>query len=151
MYVKHLAFAVIAPVLVAVAGCGGGGGGSSPTAPPLPGPPLPPSGATTFSQFQAQIFTPSCGVAGCHAAGAAQAGLVLEAGQAYGNLVNVPSTQQPALSRVTPGQPEQSYLIKKLRGDGDIIGERMPRGGPFLSQADIDALIAWINAGAPEN
>ena len=122
-----------------------------PAGTPPPPPPPPPPGATMFSQFQAQIFTPTCAAGGCHAAASAQAGLVLEAGQSYDNLVGVPSTQQPALSRVSPGNPEESYLIKKLRGDADIVGDRMPRGGPFLDQADIDALIAWISAGAPEN
>ncbi|MCZ6727562.1 MAG: hypothetical protein O7A98_09455 [Acidobacteria bacterium] len=152
MPVKHLRYAVAGLVALVVAGCGGGGGGgNSPTAPPPPQPPPPPTMATTFSQFQAQIFTPSCGIVSCHNTGTAQAGLVLEAGQSYGNLVNVASTQQPGLNRVTPNQPEQSYLIKKLRGDPDITGERMPRGGPFLNQADIDAMIAWINNGAPDN
>lgn len=128
------------------AGCGGSGG-NSPTAPPLPpGGPL-----VTFGDFQAAIFTPTCARSGCHSAASAQAGLVLAAGSSYGNLVNQPSTERPSLLRVSPNQPEMSYLVHKLRGDSDILGDRMPLGGPFLSQADIDALIAWINRGAPND
>jgi len=140
-------------IVAAVAGCSSGGGNDSPTAPPMPPPPAPPPGnqAATFGDFQANIFTPTCATVGCHSAASAQAGLVLEAGQSFGNLVNVTSSEQPALNRVTPNQPEESYMIKKLRGDADISGERMPRGGPFLAQADIDAMIAWINDGAPNN
>ncbi len=136
---------VLALVTLIAAGCGGGGGGGTPTAPPMQPPAGPP---VTFSDFQAQIFTPTCARGGCHSAASAQAGLVLEPGVAHGNLVGVPSTEVPALLRVDPGDAEQSYLIHKLRGDAGIIGERMPRGGPFLGQAEIDAMIAWINSGA---
>ena len=152
MFFRSLSTVTAGLLIVIAAGCSSGGGSGSPTAPPPPGPPPPPPPApATFADFQAQIFTPTCATSSCHNAATAQAGLLLEAGQSYGNLVNVPSTEQPALNRVTPNMPEQSYLIKKLRGDADITGERMPRGGPFLSQQNIDALIAWINDGASDN
>lgn len=108
--------------------------------------------ALAFSQIQAQIFTPSCAKAGCHAASAASAGLVLEAGRAYGELVGRPSTQNGGLARVAPGDPERSYLILKLRGDPSITGQRMPQNGPpFLTPEQIDGIAAWIRAGAPNN
>ncbi len=108
--------------------------------------------ALTFSQIQAQIFTPTCAKAGCHAAASASDGLVLEAGQAYGNLVGRPSTQRSNLDRVEPGDPERSYLILKLRGDPSITGLRMPQDGPpYLTSEQIDGIAAWIRAGAPNN
>jgi hypothetical protein len=106
---------------------------------------------TTFTSLQNDFFTPTCARAGCHSTGSSQAGLVLAAGQSFGNLVNVASTQVAGLNRVTPNDPENSYLIKKLRGDGDISGSRMPQGGPFLSDEQIGRFVEWIDSGAPDN
>jgi len=39
-------------------------------------------------------------------------------------------------------------LIHKLEGAPGITGSRMPLGGPFLDQATIDGVKAWIDAGA---
>ena len=102
----------------------------------------------TFSQIQAQIFTPNCVKADCHDAATAQNGLILEAGQSYALLVNHPSLGS-ALPRVTPGDPERSYLIKKLRGDPDITDDRMPLDGPpFLTPEQIAGIAGWIREGA---
>jgi hypothetical protein len=46
--------------------------------------------------------------------------------------------------RVAAGAPENSYLINKLTGQGLCSGERMPRGRPALSTAQIDTVSAWI-------
>ncbi len=107
--------------------------------------------ALTFTQIQAQIFTPVCARAGCHAAGSSPSGLVLEAGQSYGNLVGRPAAENSALARVSPGNPDASYIILKLRGDPNITGGRMPLGGPYLSADQIAGIAAWIRAGAPNN
>jgi hypothetical protein len=108
--------------------------------------------ALTFSQIQSQIFTPTCAKAGCHAASSAEEGPVLEAGQAYGNLVGRSATQRSGFARVEPGSPERSYMILKLRGDPSITGERMPQDGPpYLTNEQIDGIAAWIRAGAPNN
>jgi mono/diheme cytochrome c family protein len=107
--------------------------------------------ALTFAQIQAQIFTPVCAKAGCHAAGSSPSGLVLEAGQSYGNLVGRPAAENTSISRVAPGNPDGSYIILKLRGDPNITGERMPLGGPYLSADQIAGIAAWIRAGAPNN
>lgn len=130
--------------LLLFAGCGTV---RSPTEPP-------PSGdgtAFTFTQIQGQILTPVCARAGCHAASAASAGLVLEAGQSYGLLVGRRSTENGSLDRVSPGNPDQSYMILKLRGDPSITGERMPLGGPYLTSGQIAGIAAWIRAGAPND
>ena len=77
--------------------------------------------------------------------------MVLAAGSARGNIVNVPSSQQPALSRVAPRNAESSYLVRKIRGDANITGSRMPISAAPLSQAQIDGIVQWINSGAPDN
>jgi hypothetical protein len=52
---------------------------------------------------------------------------------------------------VIPGDPQNSYLIRKLEGR-DINGERMPRGtGPFLTEGQIIVIRKWIEDGAPNN
>jgi hypothetical protein len=117
--------------------------------------PLPPAGggpAFTFARIQAEVFTPTCAKSGCHAASAASGGLVLEAGRAYGQIVGRPSTERSTLRRIEPGDPERSYLIKKLRGDPDITGSQMPQDRPgSLPREQLDGLIAWVRAGAPDN
>jgi mono/diheme cytochrome c family protein len=130
--------------LVLAAGCGTV---KSPTEPQAE-----PGGvAFTFSRIQAEVFTPSCALAGCHAADSAEGGMVLAAGRSYAEIVNRSSTENPSLDRVEPGDSERSYLLKKLRGDPDITGERMPLGGPPLTREQIDGIAAWIRAGAPNN
>lgn len=116
--------------------CGGAGGGGN---------------QVTFTSLQNDIFTPTCAVSGCHSAGSAEAGLVLVAGQSFGNLVNMPSTQQPGFDRVEPGDPNASYLVKKLRGDANITGSRMPFGQAALSGDLLDRVIQWVQNGAPNN
>jgi hypothetical protein len=137
--------ALLLLVLAAAAGCGKV---KSPTEPAAAG-----SGpALTFSQIQAQIFTPSCAKSGCHVPGVATGGMVLAAGQSYGQIVGRPSQENPGLARVQPGDPERSYLLKKIRGDADISGSRMPQDGPpFLSAGEIEGIAAWIRAGAPND
>lgn len=113
--------------------------------------PLAPEGqAFTFAQIQAQVFTPTCARAGCHTSAAASGELVLEAGQAYGQIVNRPAVGNASLDRIEPGNPERSYLIKKLRGDADITGVRMPPDSS-LTQEQMDGIVGWVLAGAPND
>ncbi len=107
-----------------------------------------PDDEVTFSQVQA-IFNSSCAVSGCHAGSSPTGSMDLSAGVAYANIVNVASVQNPALSRITPNDPENSYLFRKLTGT-NISGNRMPLGGT-LSAAQIDLVRDWIEAGAPNN
>lgn len=136
--------AIVAALLTA--GCGKVKSPTEPAAPAAGGQ------ALTFAQIQAQIFTPSCAKAGCHVSGVATGGMVLEAGRSYAEIVGRPSQESPLLARVQPGDPERSYLFKKIRGDADISGSRMPQDGPpFLSAAELEGIAAWIQAGAPNN
>ncbi len=57
--------------------------------------------------------------------------------------------QQPAVLRVAPMDPDNSYLIRKLEGAAGITGAQMPLGGPALDQAVIDEIRQWIMDGAP--
>jgi hypothetical protein len=126
---------------LAVAACGGGGE----DAPPAPPPPM--GLQPTLASIQANIFTPTCAVSGCHSGPGAVLGLNLEAGQSAANLINVPSFYGGMVVRVIPGNPDDSFLIHKLQGN-QAFGERMPLNGPYFQQVTIDVIRQWIQDGA---
>jgi len=105
----------------------------------------------TLDCIQQFVFTPTCARAGCHLNPGAQQGMDLSDGTAYANIVGVRSVEDPTLDRVHPGDPDNSYLVLKLEGSLLISGDRMPPGGPYLSQVEIDVIRQWILDGAPEN
>jgi len=120
---------------------------SSPTT-PTPTPPASP----TLAMIQAQIFDPSC--TSCHTdvGRTPSAGLNLRAGAAFAGLVSVASPAQAGAVRVIPGNANNSYLVQKLEGAPGITGLRMPRSGPpFLTDAQVQLVRAWITAGALNN
>lgn len=79
-------------------------------------------------------------------------GMSLLEGRSYDALVGRASTGKPGAVRVIPGDPDNSYIIKKLEGSPDIVGVRMPRGnGPFLTEGQILVIRRWIQLGAPNN
>ena len=104
----------------------------------------------TFTRVQNEVFTPSCTRVGCHDLLGRQEDQVLTPSQSYNQTVNHPSVEMPSLSRVTPLDPANSYLYRKITGAG-ITGDRMPQGGPYLSDAQIKLVRDWIRRGAPHD
>lgn len=110
-----------------------------------------PAGATQeplvaqFDSIQRNVLTPVC--TGCHAGATAPLGLRLEEGAAYGMLVGVPSVEVPARLRVSPGDPDGSYLVQKIEGTA-AVGGRMPLNAPALDSAMIQVIRQWILDGA---
>ncbi len=97
------------------------------------------------------IFTSTCALSGCHAGTNPQRGMNLSVGQTFANVINVPSMELSTMNRVTPGQPNSSYLVHKVQGTHSDVGGtgfQMPIGGSPLTQAQIDLIRAWIAAGA---
>lgn len=93
------------------------------------------------------IFTNSC--TGCHEGSSAPEGLDLSENHAYDAIVNVNSSEQPGFKRVEPGQPDNSYIIRKIQGTAGIDGDRMPADGPpYLTSAQTDTIRLWITNGA---
>jgi hypothetical protein len=110
---------------------------------------------STFVQIQRHIFTPTCALPTCHNVAQAEHQLSLAEGEAYANLVGVPANNLVAngagLQRVDPGNPANSFLLKKLRGElVDGEGVRMPRDLKPLHHLHIELIEEWIAAGAPE-
>ena len=109
------------------------------------------SGAS-FAYDVQPIFTVNCGVPGCHVPGNPIEGEVLVAGYAYASIVNVPSTEVPALFRVQPNDPPDSYLYQKIMGTAKI-GTQMPAPatGNVLTDAQKGLIQQWIQQGALDN
>jgi len=129
-----------AALLIALSACGAGNGGGSP---PAPGGALQP----TLASIQANIFTPTCAVSGCHGGTMPMLGLRLDDGFSRDSLVNTPSFYGNSLVRVVPGDPEGSFLIQKLEPN-PAFGDRMPLTGCCLQQVTIDVIRQWIQDGA---
>jgi hypothetical protein len=131
---------------VVLASCGGSGEGLDENGRPISGEqtPLVPE----LQSIQNNVFTPICTT--CHAGSSAPLGFRLDAGSSYSMLVNTASVEVPALRRVLPGNPDQSYLIQKLEGHA-AVGAQMPLGQPPLPQATINVIRQWIANGAPQS
>ncbi len=105
----------------------------------------------SLDSIQANIFSPTCAVAGCHTGPTGPSlpsGMDLSSANAsFASLVNVASVESPTILRVAAGDANNSYLIHKLEGSA-AVGARMPFGGPFLDQSTIDVIRLWIDSGA---
>jgi hypothetical protein len=85
---------------------------------------------------------------GCHGTAG---GLSLAAADSYANLVNVNTRNATCntLKRVTPGDPDNSSLVRKL--EGATCGTRMPRNNQTHFDTRPGELVrvrSWILAGA---
>ncbi len=112
--------------------------------------------AGTWEAIQQRVLARhDCANAGCHGQAGA-GGLDLRTPVAYRNLVDVPATAVPSLHRVQPGDRSRSFLWQKLAKAtlpdeyGTVPGAGMPNGGAPLSDAELEAVRLWIQAGAPE-
>ena len=139
---KNTFFAWCVFLCIFVSACSSGGGGSNPP------PPDNPIEDPAFAADIQTIFSASCALSNCHNA-SAQGGLVLLAGQAYGQIVNVASFSEPGFKRVLAGNANDSYIVIKLEGR-QAIGAQMPLGGT-LGATRIQNIKNWINKGAKNN
>jgi mono/diheme cytochrome c family protein len=106
------------------------------------------AGDPTFQPTVQRILARNC--AGCHNSVDRQGGLDLEPDHAFANLVGVKSIESP-LPRVMPGDPDGSYLVRKLTGtqvEAGGQGAQMPANGAALPGAQIEVIRHWIEAGA---
>jgi hypothetical protein len=115
---------------------------------------------SSYGLIYDQIFTPSCALSGCHAAGQKKRDPdgyppFLEGEAAYNAVINtVPANSQAAsagLKLVWPSSPDSSFLYQKITFDSSAyrFGAEMPNGGLTLSANQIAFVRQWIAAGAP--
>jgi hypothetical protein len=103
--------------------------------------------ASADEQRVATLLEARC--ASCHGGSSPAAGLVLARPSFPGSVIGVSSSRDTGRTLVSPGRPNRSYIVSKLRGGPDIVGSRMPLGGDPLSADDLELVERWI-AGLDE-
>ncbi len=103
----------------------------------------------SFQSVVQEVFDRrGCSSVACHGS-ALSGGLDLRTGASYAALVNVPAVAELGL-RVTPGDPDMSYLVVKLEGR-QAVGSAMPQGAASLDEIDLTNIRNWILQGAENN
>ena len=109
----------------------------------------------SFESLYENLFATSCAFSSCHSSQERKGNLSLGSlADARAELVGVEAANEAAsaagLSRVDPGDPGNSFLLRKLIGPGPGEGNRMPANSSTpLSERTIGAVRDWILAGAP--
>lgn len=112
------------------------------------------SGASSdFATRVAEPLSRSCG--GCHGPTRPERGLVLDDpnGALRSRLVNIPSSEAPSMNLVTPGDTDNSFLVRKIKGTltgiscSSSCGAEMPIGNAYPPQ-NLQDLEDWIAKGA---
>ena len=127
-------------LLWALPGCGEAVDGSLPQRP-------------TIDDVQEFVFGPACANGDCHALPTRAGDLDLSsAALSYTNIVEVAATNTVAaqrdLLRVVPGDPDSSFLFRKLLSVGPGEGTPMPTVDEQLTGPYLDLVSRWIEQGA---
>lgn len=95
------------------------------------------------------IFNNRC--SNCHvkSGGDPSAGLDLDPGTSWDQLVNAPSQLDLGRLLVEPGQPLASFLFEKINCATPNKGVRMPRGRSAIPLNEQAMIYDWIMLGAP--
>lgn len=110
-------------------------------------------GAEQLSTLTATIFVPRCATSACHSSNPAAPGSY-EPDRIWNEIVGVPSQQLATMNVVEPFDPENSYLVHKLRGTAGQVGGNaslMPVADLPLTEEEIQAIETWIRNGAPND
>jgi len=116
-----------------------------------------PVDSNTFLGLHHYIFSKSCNQPGCHDGSFEPDFRTVES--AYNTLVYQPivknydlinNGREPLSYRVTPFEPDQSMLWKRISEHFLPNFERMPSSGNPLSQDEIDMVKNWIDDGAKD-
>lgn len=101
----------------------------------------------TFTDVENQLLGVSCAFSTCHGANAG--GLMLDGINDYDRLVNVEAINGNGIY-VIPGDADGSYLVHKVEGGPDIMGDQMPNS-QGISAEQLQILRSWIDNGAPND
>jgi len=113
---------------------------------PRPAPLLPDG---HFSAIRDEILGPRCATAACHAGDPAPFYPQLDPDVAWERLLE--GSQQSGMNLVEPYDPENSYLVLKLRNTAAAVGgvaTPMPIGDAALTEEEIQVIEGWILDGA---
>jgi hypothetical protein len=116
--------------------------------------PAPPAGRTVSFALEIQpILTERC--ASCHSSGgfAVNVGIpmLLSEGESYQDIVNQPSSQDPAYTLVVPSDSSNSLFYRKVSENNPPVGSAMPLFVEKLSPEELGLIQDWINQGAQDN
>ncbi len=109
----------------------------------------------SFDSLYENLFATTCAFSSCHSSQARRGDLSLGSLEdARNELVGIAASNDTAddagMLRVDPGNPDNSFLLRKLIGPGPGEGNRMPANAATpLSDAVTGAVREWILAGAP--
>lgn len=102
-----------------------------------------------FSAIVEQVIVPRCATAACHAGDPPAFFPQLDGDVAWARLLE--ASQQAGMNMVEPYDPENSYLVLKLRnvaGDVGGVATPMPIGDAALTEEEIQVIEGWILDGA---
>lgn len=126
----------------------------------------PPSGfdantpAVSFSKDVMPVFAQSCAFSTCHGSTVGPANGVFlgrDAAKVHAAIVNVRGDELTTMPFVTPGNPRESYLMRKMDGSqcaldaqcsGGSCQDSMPKNTSVLDLATRDIVRRWIAQGA---
>lgn len=112
----------------------------------------------TLTRVETELFAISCNFSACHNSGpTAMKGLELT-GKTHAKIVNVMAVEKPGAVLISPGHPEDSFLLDKMlnrnlpmapQGESAWTPMPYPLGGVEADR--IELLRAWIAAGAKDD
>jgi predicted CxxxxCH...CXXCH cytochrome family protein len=106
----------------------------------------------TFAKIFDEVIDPAgCTNGYCHGSGAGYLQLT-DRQTSYQNLVSAPAFNGACgvELRVSPMDPDQSLLWRKIAPGVSVCEGKMPQGTLGLSNEQADLIHRWIMAGAPE-
>ncbi|MEE2788448.1 MAG: hypothetical protein VX589_13980 [Myxococcota bacterium] len=97
------------------------------------------------------VLQPACAQGGCHDVSGAGELVLTSVAASRAGLVNAESVNETAAAssilRVVPGEPDASFLMRKLTGP--TLGEGLPMPiDDALTQPYVDMIERWIEQGA---
>ncbi len=96
--------------------------------------------------IQKTVFVPQCATSGCHGTTRALSPLDLQSPGVEARLVGARGIDCSSETLIVPGNPNASFLVRKLRDATPSCGSRMPRNGESLAAEDLACIEQWIAA-----
>jgi hypothetical protein len=116
----------------------------------------------SFQQDVLPIFQTSCSFVSCHGSRGhngiylGPSGTASDPSAIRAELLQ--TAEVASMPFVAPGEPDRSWLLRKLEGNycgvacaGGDCGARMPQNGEPLAPAALTTIATWIAKGAPDN
>jgi hypothetical protein len=144
MKLHNLFTIAIGIFLLALAACSDSGDSTPTGSNPPPGGG---NGTVSFSSDIQPILQARCAIPNCHGSGAIQSGLNM-GGAAYSTITSI--TGNSGTKFVTANDANASAFYLKVKNP-PAFGARMPNGGPYLTDAQIQNIQSWIDDGAQDN